>query len=330
MKRRILSLIIALALCLNLCPVGALAAGEETADGVCSHHPAHTDECGYVPGSPDAPCTFVCQICPVEDLTGSLSDSVSENNGGQVQDQPGGMEPETLSDGSGGSAASGRTYELTEDISYPAPYEISELYIFRTNRYTFTGPNSTAIRVIGTGELYLSGTVVSKNGAGVEVLSGGFLSITEPETSISGTTCALDIASGAKVHLTAGTYIGKSTAIQTADGDLAALLEPGYAYFDPNGSLLLPADAAEAKRIVIDQCPGHSGKTYTHTSGTTTHAWTCPYCGAEETEACTFTFGQDGNGSCGFCENTIAIVVDERDLTGLVYDGTVKPEEVSI
>lgn len=53
MKRRVLSLMITLALCLNLCPVWVLAAGE---GGPCPHHPAHTDECGYVPPTLEQEC----------------------------------------------------------------------------------------------------------------------------------------------------------------------------------------------------------------------------------------------------------------------------------
>ena len=47
MKRRVFSFVTALALCLNLFPAGAFAAGVGTGGGLCPHHPAHTDECGY-------------------------------------------------------------------------------------------------------------------------------------------------------------------------------------------------------------------------------------------------------------------------------------------
>ena len=45
MKRRILSIITALALCLSLCPTWALAA--EADPSLCKHHPEHTEDCGY-------------------------------------------------------------------------------------------------------------------------------------------------------------------------------------------------------------------------------------------------------------------------------------------
>jgi len=57
MKRRVLSLITTLALCLNLCPVWVLAAGGD--DGPCPHHPAHTEACGYVPPASEQACTHV-------------------------------------------------------------------------------------------------------------------------------------------------------------------------------------------------------------------------------------------------------------------------------
>ena len=359
MKRRVLSLIIALALCLNLCPIRALAAGEGTDGGLCLHHPLHTDECGYVPDNPDAPCTFVCRICPVEDLIGQLPDSVSENNREQVQLQLGeigalydgltadeqqqvdlslcislqeqldGISLAALSDGLDGISLDGG-YNMTDNVSDSEPYFISKLVRISTNGYTLTITNSPAIQVNGTGKLYLTGKVSSETGIGVEVLSGGYLSITGADTVISGRTCALNIASGAEVHLSGGTYSGRQAAIQTAGNNFAALLETGYAYFDGSGKLLLPAEAANAKIIVIGQCPGHSGKTYTRTPGATTHAWDCPHCGAGETEACTFTFDQDGNGTCGLCRNTVSVAVNKDDLTNLVYDGTMKPENVEV
>ena len=162
MKRRVLSFITVLALCLNLFPAGAFAADEGTDDGLCPHHPAHTDACGYISpvserecthshddgcyteetdcihehtaacypgpddasgtdepalcahvctqdsgcvtrmlaclhehgdacgyaeGNPGAPCTFVCPICPIEDLISKLPARVSAHNMEQVQAQ---------------------------------------------------------------------------------------------------------------------------------------------------------------------------------------------------------------------------------------------------
>lgn len=47
MKRRIVSIITALALCLSLCPTWAFAAGDKPDTGLCPHHIEHID-CGYI------------------------------------------------------------------------------------------------------------------------------------------------------------------------------------------------------------------------------------------------------------------------------------------
>ena len=430
MKRRVLSLIIMLALCLNLCPVWVLAAGEGTGGGLCPHHPAHTDGCGYVPptagqecahthdsscyaaetdcthrhtaecypdsdgdseGSgpvlcthvctedsgcvvqtlscphehdgtcgyvpedPGAACTFVCRICPIEDLIAKLPSSVSAGSSEQIEaqlseiyalydgltpdeqeqidlspcisllDQMEGMGAEVLSDGSDDDPV--RT--LDSDLTLSEPYVISKRCILNTAGYTLFG----TVQVTGTGVLDLRGNVVSKTGAGVEVQPGGSLRITEPDTVVKGLECALNIASGADVQLSAGTYSiwkGSSPALQVEDNNFAALLADGCAYFDAGGSLILPADVATATTVTIGLCTDHSGKVCTHTAGTPTHTWACPYCGTGEEEPCTFTFDADGNGTCAPCGNTLTIDVDETDLTNLVYDGTIKPEDVNI
>lgn len=69
MKKRLLSVITALALCLSLLPTAALAA---ESDGLCEHHTEHTAECGYVEG--ETPCGFVCGQCAGEDTVTVLTD----------------------------------------------------------------------------------------------------------------------------------------------------------------------------------------------------------------------------------------------------------------
>jgi len=125
MKRRILSIITALALCLSLCPTWAFAT--EADPSLCKHHPAHTadcgyaapteghdcghehtedcyttdeaggkvldcqhshnSECGYVQADPGTPCGYVCRICPIEDLIAALPDKVTEDNADDVRAQ---------------------------------------------------------------------------------------------------------------------------------------------------------------------------------------------------------------------------------------------------
>jgi len=334
MKRRVLSFITVLALCLNLFPAGALAADEGTDDGLCPHHPAHTDACGYISpvserecthshddgcyteetdcihehtaacypgpddasgtdepalcahvctqdsgcvtrmlaclhehgdacgyaeGNPGAPCTFVCPICPIEDLISKLPARVSAHNMEQVRAQLSeiyALYDELTSDEQQqvdlspcaalldqidgmGSAVLDGGYNLAEDETFENPFVINVPATIETNGHTWTtGKGECAIRVTGTGKLYLTGggKVISRSGIGVEVQSGGFLSIVEPTTYIKGMTLGLDIASGAEVHLSGGTYEGSTAAIRTADGDFGALLEDGCAYYDEGGN----------------------------------------------------------------------------------------------
>ena len=354
MKRRVLSFTIALALCLNLLPVGVFAADLGTGDGLCPHHAEHTDECGYVEGPPGAPCTFVCPICPMEELIGKLPSSVSEDNWEQVQaqieeiyarydelsadeqhqvdlspcaallDQVEGMGAAELSTAdSGFTPKSGTILESDMTLDY-SPYPVSQSTSIDTDKYTLTGLNSSAIQVTSTGALDLRGNVVSQKGAGVEVQSGGTLYLREP-INITGTTYALDIAAGATVRLAPGTYSGGIAAICVADGDYAALLGEGCAYLDDNGNAITPENLANAKTLTVGQCTSHS-KAYDPNAGSPTHTWTCAYCGTtEEQEKCTFTFDQSETGTCSLCGNKITVEVNRDSLKELAYDNTVQP-----
>ena len=426
MKRRVLSFITVLALCLNLFPAGAFAADEGTDDGLCPHHPAHTDACGYISpvserecthshddgcyteetdcihahtaacypgpddasgtdepalcahvctqdsgcvtrtlaclhehgdacgyaeGNPGAPCTFVCPICPIEDLISKLPARVSAHNMEQVQAQL--SEIYALYDGltsdeqqqvdlspcaalldqidGMGSAVLDGGYNLAEDETFENPFVINVPATIETNGHTWTGKGECAIRVTGTGKLYLTGggKVISRSGIGVEVQSGGFLSIVEPTTYIKGMTLGLDIASGAEVHLSGGTYEGSTAAIRTADGDFGALLENGCAYYDEGGNWIPPENMATAKKVIVKQCTDHS-KECVPNRGLPTHDWTCSICGATGTEECTFGFAQGTTGTCGSCNNEITVTVDRDSLKALAFDETVKPENGAV
>ena len=435
MKRRVLSFVIALALCLDLCPTWAWAAGSGADGGLCPHHPAHTDACGYrepspkqecthvhddgcyseetncvhihtaecgsdpdfdpgtdepdacthicaedsgcvtralscphvhdeacgyAPADPGAACGFACRICPIEELIGGLPSSVSASTREQVQarldeicalydgltaaeqrqvdlsrcealqeriNELGTVgivdEPPAIS-----SSVSSET--MTKDDSITKPRVISYPFLLNTAGFTLTNTaaNATAasaIRVTGTGELYLLGIVTSQKGAGVEVQSGGFLNVTGENTVITGKTYALDIAAGARVELSAGTYTGGAAAINLAEGDFAALLAQGCAFYDENGSAILAENAGTAKTLVVRQCTDHANKTYTANDGSITHTWTCQVCKATGTEPCTFTFDENGHGTCGLCGNEVTVTVDRDSLKELAYDESVKP-----
>lgn len=61
MKKRIVSLMMVLALCLMLLPTSAFAAEDSGAaigtGGLCAHHTEHDEACGYVEGTEESPCT---------------------------------------------------------------------------------------------------------------------------------------------------------------------------------------------------------------------------------------------------------------------------------
>lgn len=358
MKRRALSFIITLALCLNLCPVWVLALDEGISGRLCLHHLEHTDECGYVSEEPGAPCTFACRVCPIEDLISDLPASVSADNGEQVQtqldeiyalcdgltmdelqqvdlspcvsllEQMAGLEAEVQSDASGDSPVPDGIWVLDGPQSFDTTHKISTVYVIDTKGYPLTGPNSTVIEVTETGWLDLKGTVVSNAGAGLEV--SGTLRITE-QANIRGQTYALYIASGASVYLSTGTYFGKMAAIYTEDDNFAGLLAPGCAFFDESGSPILPEKMARVREVTVKQCTDHS-KTYIHSKDFPTHAWTCAYCGTtEQEEKCTFNFDGNVSANCReLCGNSINITVDESQLSDLIYNGADQTANVTL
>ncbi len=341
------------ALCAHVCTQDS---GCVTLTPACPHE--HDDACGYVPAAPGAPCGFDCRICPIEDLIGRLPRNVSSGDGDQVRaqldqiyalygelsadeqrqvdlspcaallDQLDDMSSEVLDDSLPDMSTIDKIF-LDADKSRTSPYLVEKPTMIDTKGHTLTATNSSAIQIAETGELYLAGKVVSEKGAGVEVQTGGLLSVTEQGTAIKGTTYGLDVASGGRVQLSAGTYNGRTAAIRAGDGDLSALLAQGYAYFDTAGKSLSLEDAAAAKTVTVGLCVDHPNKSYAHTAGTTEHTWTCTVCKAEEPEMCTFTFDETGTGSC-VCGNGIEIAVDESALADLVYDGTLKPGQVAL
>ncbi|EOS61903.1 hypothetical protein C814_01245, partial [Anaerotruncus sp. G3(2012)] len=48
-------------------PVHAVADRGQPETGLCEHHAAHTDDCGYTEETPGTPCTYVCEICNPQD-----------------------------------------------------------------------------------------------------------------------------------------------------------------------------------------------------------------------------------------------------------------------
>lgn len=355
MKRRVISIITALALSLSLCPTGALAIDAEPDTGLCPHHRAHTEECGYVPPAPGqdcahehnegcfqteaqcvhqhteacypasgadwdsgsgldglepslcthecseaggcvtlapacphihdgacgyaaeddgVPCAFVCRLCPIKDLIDQLPYSVTQDNRNRTEEQLKtilalytGLTAEEqdqldlsrcfglqaqLDAANAPAPASQPCMKLEKDSLVGKPLNVSGSLLFDTANYSFTASKTSAISVQSTGKLSLQGSVItSQNGAGVEVLAGGSLSVADTGLTVSGTTYGLDIASGTVVELSGGTFTGGIAAIRTADGNFNALLKEGYAYFDEADNPIPAADMAAAKTVVI-------------------------------------------------------------------------------
>ena len=92
MKRRVLSFIVTLALCLNLCPVWVLAADEEPGGGLCPHHPEHTEECGYVPSTLEQECTHThedgCYITETECIHEHTTECYPDWDDGSEVEEP--------------------------------------------------------------------------------------------------------------------------------------------------------------------------------------------------------------------------------------------------
>ena len=55
MKKRIVSMLLAMVMVVGMLPTTAFAA---TGDNLCDHHTEHTADCGYVEG--ESECTYVC------------------------------------------------------------------------------------------------------------------------------------------------------------------------------------------------------------------------------------------------------------------------------
>ena len=60
--------------------------------GICKHHQAHDESCGYQPASENgegSQCTYECRICPIEDLIAALPDvgSITDENAEEVRAQ---------------------------------------------------------------------------------------------------------------------------------------------------------------------------------------------------------------------------------------------------
>ena len=116
MKRRFFSILLVCCMVLTMLSTTAFAEARETgalspaASGLCEHHPAHDEACGYTPQTEDAagtPCGHVCENCESED--GSADPAGPAGASGD-------MTPMTLS-GAVRPAATQYTYTLHYDAN---------------------------------------------------------------------------------------------------------------------------------------------------------------------------------------------------------------------
>ena len=309
MKRRAVSFITVLALCLSLCPMRALAADREPEASLCPHHQVHTAECGH-----DGSCG-----CAPEDAGAPCASACAANT--PVMISTNGVAPDS----------GVFSYELSDNTSLDKTYTVTGLmeYILKGHEYSYSG--GPVFKVATTGALYLlktGGTVKSGKGAGIEV-AGGSLYVEDPDITIAGTTYGLDISSFKTVELSGGTFKGDKAAIQVAGNDYAALLASGCAFFDENGKPIPLTEVKDKTTVTVKECTDHVYD-YTADPGAPTHDGTCKYCRKHvASEMCTFSFDTDGLGACAACKRKIKIdiTVDENSL---VYNGALRPDSVNV
>lgn len=77
--------------CTHLCSVES---GCITKELKCPHEEGqHEESCGYVPATEGTPCSYVCPICPVQDMIDALPDGeeITGDNAGEIKEQPDGQ-----------------------------------------------------------------------------------------------------------------------------------------------------------------------------------------------------------------------------------------------
>lgn len=74
MKKKALSLFLTAAMVLAMTASPVFAAGNDAqggipagSSGLCEHHTQHDETCGYAPATEGTPCTYVCEICNLQD-----------------------------------------------------------------------------------------------------------------------------------------------------------------------------------------------------------------------------------------------------------------------
>ena len=137
MKKRILSILLLCCMMLTMLPAPAFAAEGETGacasnpGGLCEHHPAHDEACGYTPQTEDAagtPCGHVCEIRESEDSDKEPADPAGTSGAAMPMPLLGAVRPAATQytytlhyDANGGSGAPPSQSVTSSEISVWIP-----------------------------------------------------------------------------------------------------------------------------------------------------------------------------------------------------------------
>ncbi len=86
MKKRVISIITIFTIFMNMVPSGVMAA-EQDDTKVCSHHPIHTADCGYVEEIEETPCTHVCTEECMSVVTQCIHEHTQECYSGTLENE---------------------------------------------------------------------------------------------------------------------------------------------------------------------------------------------------------------------------------------------------
>ena len=152
MKKRILSILLLCCMMLTMLPAPAFAAEGETGacasnpGGLCEHHPAHDEACGYTPQTEDAagtPCGHVCEIRESEDSDKEPADPAGTSGAAMSMPLLGAVRPAATQytytlhyDANGGSGAPPSQSVTSSELNVWVP--ISDKIPTRDG-YTFMG-----------------------------------------------------------------------------------------------------------------------------------------------------------------------------------------------
>ena len=267
MKRRILSILMALVLCVGACPTWALA--EESVSNSCTHHTEHTQDCGYKEAEPGcgsthehtedcyrtedgSPCAFECRICPIEELSAALSEAadITEGNADEIKAQ---LEEilalyQELTEDEQGQIDLSRCYELQEALdnaNAPMPGVTGENV---TGNVALEGVDNIILTAEGCGENCAGHTFTQQGNSlnGVTILvKSGVHNVTFQGLNLSD--ASIGVMPGGTMNLTLN-------GINTIAGNSAAGI-----YVPEGAVLVITEESTGSLNISSKKCAGIGG-----------------------------------------------------------------------